>query len=382
MPDLVFVCPFNLDRTAGTPLRARTTIEAVGGAFSTAILATGGNLHGVEVIERAWLRREGRPDQFRMDRFGADVFRHLKVLKPRIIHAFTTPSYPPALAYKLMHRSVKLVFESHGLAKLEALGANPLYRGVSTLIDAAGVRWADDLILMSHSQQKYYSQAFSRGSAGTHVIWGPVDTKRIQVTAPPPAPPVVFGYLGGKSHWQGTETILSAARLLAESSPEIAFRLAGVDPKDLPGDIPRNIEVLGPIPTERGDRFLQECHALLSTRVCGPVAQVQYPQKLSHYLAAGRPVVASEVSDQAEIVRRAGCGLTYPAQDSQALASQIKAMSRLSSDERARMGLNAKRFADEHLSVGSLAIRLGEIYAGSGKARLSRGAKYPAAPRS
>lgn len=347
-------------------MRARTTIQAVSGSYSTAILATGGSLPGTRTIERAWLRREGREPQFRLDRFALDTFRCLKELRPKTIHGISTPSFAPGLAYKLLNPSVKLVLESHGLTQLEAVSANPLYRQVSALIDSAGIRWADDLILMSHSQKKYYSEAFGRSDAGTHVIWGPVDTGPTPVTDPPPAPPFLLGYLGGGSHWQGLETILQAARLLADSK-NIVVRLAGVQKTDLSGEIPPNVEVLGTIPPDRGDSFLQGCHALLSTRVGGPVAQTQYPHKLSYYLAAGRPILASDVSDQAEIVNQAECGFTFPSENPDALAQAARAVASLSPEERIKMGLSARRFAEIHLTTARLADRLGKIYEGPGK---------------
>jgi len=301
-----------------------------------------------------------------LDRFAIDIFRCLRDLRPKIIHGISTPSFAPGLAYKLLNPSVKLVLESHGLTQLEAVSANPLYRGVSALIDRAGIRWADDLILMSHSQKRYYSEAFARGDPGTHVIWGPVDTGPIPVTDPPPPPPFVLGYLGGGAHWQGLETILQAARLLADSE-NIVLRLAGFQRTDLASEIPPNVEVLGAIPPDRGDSFLQGCHALLSTRVSGAVAQTQYPHKLSYYLAAGRPILASNVSDQAEIVNQAECGVTFPSEDPGALAQAARAVASLSPEERIKMGLSGRRFAETHLTPAGLADRLGKIYEGPGK---------------
>lgn len=362
---VAFVCPFDLARLSGTPLRSRVTIEVVarlGDLYTVYVLAIGGVRWPGDVLEDLWEPRPGRFPRFRLDRLASSALRRLRIFAPDVIHAVGA-GVLPALLYKARHRGVRVVFEMHGLAWHEMRNAPWPARLLFGTVDCAGARFADRIIGMSYTQRDVLVRRLGVRPDKTHVIWGPVDVELFRYVPPPPSPPLRVGYSGNDSFWQGLDTVFEAARRLSDQS-DIEFRVAGFDPAGHERMRPARLELAGVLDREATAKFLGQCHVLLSTRVGGAVSNTQYPHKLSAYLAAGRPVIASDVNDQARILREANCGRVVPAGDAGALAEAIVAFEEMPETTRLRMGLNARRFAEEHCSLGRLAERLERVYTG------------------
>src|SRR6185436_16629168 len=156
------------------------------------------------------------------------------------------------------------------------------------------------------------------------VLWGPEDLSAFPYAAPPPGTPFTVGYLGNGNYWQGIETLARAARLVEHEG--IRFHLAGFAPTVEHGFGGGNVVVPGPVRRADVPAVLSRCHVLVSPRIGDRATAGQYPQKLSTYLAAGRPVIASDVNDQAAVLALAECGLVVPPGDARALAAAIVRM--------------------------------------------------------
>lgn len=185
-----------------------------------------------------------------------------------------------------------------------------------------------------------------------------------------PAPIAV--YTGLLTRERGLEIVWRAGRRLRALLPSAEVRVvgrvdwAGVDPA-----VPRAPE-----------RWREEA----ATRLCGTVpaeavadvlagAAVGWipfqptpnnaralPLKLLEYMAAGLPVVASDVGVLAAIVRREGCGLVVPPDDPEAHA---RALARLliDADEARRLGGRGRRAVAARYTWEAEAKRLLELYA-------------------
>jgi glycosyltransferase involved in cell wall biosynthesis len=357
------VCPFNLDRLTGTPIRGRTLSEAVAEACDLGILATGGSLPDLRALQGSWRTREGRPAKFRLGSFTRRAFRGLTDFAPEVIHAMTTAAVLPAWLYKVSHRRVRLVYEVHGLTAYEMCDASWRARWVFALLDWIGIKWADAIIAVSHTQRNVLCRRWKVPAEKVQVVWGPVDLDLFAYRPPPPPTPFCVGYLGNAMYWQGVETILEAARMLVHDRA-LRFLLGGFDAALYRDKHPENIEFAGMVTRREVAPFLARCHALLSPRIGGTVTDTQYPQKLSEYLAVGRPIIASDVNDQPRIVQEADCGLIVPAGDGEALAKAVKQMRDLPGEKRLAMAVNARRFAEQHLSKKAIGQCLLAIYAG------------------
>lgn len=358
---VAFIFPANLGGARATPIRARVTIQAVRERFQTHALALGGDPAWVEVLSVGQQGADGQPPKFRFWRFTQEALPWLEALAPQVIHAVTTVAAVPALLYKRRHPHTRLVFEMHGVTLLELREAWWHKRLIYGLLDYLGARQSDAIVAMSYTQRDFLCRWFRVGTDKIHVLWGPVDLELFRYEDPPPAPPFFVGYSGNDRFWQGFETILEACRLLQQYA-DIHFLLMGFPPERYLGLGFPNVTFAGVLSRQEVPAHLSRCHILLSPRAGGSVTETQYPFKLSAYLALGRPVIASTVSDQPMILKQADCGLVVPPGDARALAEAILQLWQMPQIRRLELGRNARLFAERHLSLERLADALSEIY--------------------
>jgi glycosyltransferase involved in cell wall biosynthesis len=233
-----------------------------------------------------------------------------------------------------------------------------LYR----FLDRLAVRRADHIIAMSHSQREILLRRYRVFPRRVTVMWGPVDLDLFKYREPLKGQAFRVGYAGNDAPWQGVEDLLAATESF-RGDGQIAFRFIGIreDRFNLPAGA--SMEFFADASREETAQLLSECDVLMSPRR-GKVAETQYPFKLSAYLAAGRPIVATDVSDQRLILERAGCGAVVPPESPVALAEAIHQVRNLSHGERVEMGQRARRFAEEHLSMSQFQAALVRVYKG------------------
>jgi glycosyltransferase involved in cell wall biosynthesis len=171
-----------------------------------------------------------------------------------------------------------------------------------------------------------------------------------------PEGPIVL-YVGGLAPLRGLEVMKAAFPLV--SVPGARLLLAG--PGD-PGPLPPGVEHLGPVDHA-------EVPGLLARAAVAWVPLQRHgnydravPTKLVEAMAAGRPVVASDLGRMGAVVRAAGCGLLVPADDPEAHAA---ALTRLLSGpaEGARMGAAGRRAFLSGLAFEHQASKLTALYA-------------------
>lgn len=353
---VAFVFPWDLASDKATAIRARVTIDAVHRRLAEESLGT------VSVVSPD-LERSGPNRGFWLQRFVPAALRDLEVHGPDVIHAMTTQSIVPALLYRRRHPKTRVVFEMHGLTCLELNGLRLGRRLMLGLFDAWGAHGADAIVAMSFSQRELLRRWLRVRREKVRVLWGPVDLQLFRYEEPPPAPPFVVGYAGNDVFWQGTETVIAAARLLRDQR-DIRVHLLGFPAERYRDGLPDNVSLLGVVPRDEVPTALARCHVLVSPRARLVVSDSQYPFKLSAYLAAGRPVVATEVSDQPRVIGEAGCGVVVPPGDPAALAEALRRLAALPGAERLALGRRARAFAEQRLSLDALADALVTIYGG------------------
>jgi len=172
-----------------------------------------------------------------------------------------------------------------------------------------------------------------------------------------PDEPVVL-YVGGLGPLRGLPVMLEAFPRV--EVPRARLVLAG--PGD-PGALPDRVQALGVVSPEEVPGLLADARvAWVPLQRHGNYDRA-VPTKLVEAMAAGRPVVASDLGTMGFIVRAAGCGIVVPPDDPDAHA---RALSRLLADDElaARMG----RAGREAVERGDLvferqAERLSALYA-------------------
>jgi glycosyltransferase involved in cell wall biosynthesis len=174
--------------------------------------------------------------------------------------------------------------------------------------------------------------------------------------APPSGEPVVL-YVGGIGPLRGLELMRTAFPMV--EVPGARLVLAG--PGD-PGELPGNIEHLGVVDHSAVPGLLADAAvAWIPLQRHGNYDRA-VPTKLIEAMAAGRPVVTSDLGRTSAIVRAAGCGIIVPAADA---AAHAHALSHLlaNPDRAAAMGAAGRRAFLEGLDFDTEARSLTALYA-------------------
>ncbi len=352
---VVLVCPFSLDRLTGTPIRVKTTLRALSTFVTVSIISS--NL--TDQIPGVTSYNIGQKKLFSFSLHSIAILRRLH---PDIVHGVTTAAIIPLLFYKIFFSpSVKLIFEMHGWAWLELSKMHrPIIRTLFCLLDYIGLWSVQRVIAVSEAERQFLSRRTWR-SHRVVTVWDPVDFGA-PYASPARQENFVVGYIGNAAWWQGLHHIIGAAALLTKEK-SIIFHLAGFDSSDS-SQFPKllSITYLNRVERDQVLSFLRECDVLVSPRVTEGVSNLQFPHKLSEYLAAGRPVITSSASDQPLIVHQNHCGLVVDPLSAETLAEAISSFSRLSLEERDAMGKRAHQFAERNLSLPVLAQKLMKIY--------------------
>ncbi len=171
-----------------------------------------------------------------------------------------------------------------------------------------------------------------------------------------PESPVAL-YVGGLGPLRGLEVMRAAFPLVGV--PGARLVLAG--PGE-PGDLPPGVESIGPVDHSRVPALLASARvAWVPLQRHGNYDRA-VPTKLVEAMAAGRPVVASDLGRMGAIVREAGCGLVVPPDDAGAHAAALERL--LSGDgDAARMGAAGREAFLAGLGFEGQARALTSLYA-------------------
>lgn len=114
----------------------------------------------------------------------------------------------------------------------------------------------------------------------------------------------IVGYLGSFGHKDGVPGIMEGFSMARESIPELKLRLMGHVNQYFPVEkyinhynLDGELELTGQLRYREIPQLLRECSLLVVNRVNTPFAHYGFPTKLGEYLAAGRPVVVTDVGD-------------------------------------------------------------------------------------
>lgn len=165
----------------------------------------------------------------------------------------------------------------------------------------------------------------------------------------------VVMYAGALGTVQALDTILDAATMLAKSNPQImlVFMGDGVEKARLQQKAQgsRNVTFLPRQPVSEAAEYLQMADALLIHLQNEPLFKITIPQKTQAYLAAGRPIIIGVEGDAAELVARAGAGVSCQPGNAASAAEAIRTIAAMSPAERQAMGERGREFYLRELSI-------------------------------
>ncbi len=180
------------------------------------------------------------------------------------------------------------------------------------------------------------------------------------VAAAAEAHPFTVGFVGTLGMANALETLIDAARLLADE--EIGFILVGHGSeadrlRALAADLP-NVVLVGPVAKSEVPSVLQAFDACYVGYHRSPLYRFGIsPNKVFDYMAAARPVILAAAAAN-DPVGDANCGLTVPPDDPIALASAIRTLRAMPASDRARLGANGRAYVEREHSYAGLAERL------------------------
>lgn len=174
-------------------------------------------------------------------------------------------------------------------------------------------------------------------------------------------------YTGAHGAANGLDTAIEAAALLATKEPAVQFVLIGDGPekqrlKTKAASLGcENIVFCDRIPKVQIPVVLGHADVLL--QCLAPVEVLKYggsPNKVSDYLASGRPIVMAALMAN-DVVSEAQAGVTVPPGDSMALAEGILSIYSMSASERSQLGANGRAYAEKHYDIRGLGLRLAQL---------------------
>lgn len=345
-------------------------------------------LDGVRVI-RSWLvpRGKGGPAGLAMNYLSFLVsawLRHFKLARQGFDAVFCYEVSPltmalPALAVArragvpftlyltdLWPENVEAVNGIKNRKALNAIGrmAGYLYRRSDRILIPSRLfadsmqAWGADPARIVYWPQ-YAEDFYTPSAKATETPKAPTENK---TSALPPETldrsgfPVVF--TGNIGVAQGLDVLIEAARLLADL-PQVGFYLVGDGRarKDLearvvaagPG-IADRIVFCGRVPGEKVPDYLARAGAALLTMAPDPVFSLYLPTKLQSYLASGLPILCAADGAAQQMVLDAKAGLAVPSGDAAGLAAAVRRMAAMPQEERSRMGLSARAYAEREFS--------------------------------
>jgi glycosyltransferase involved in cell wall biosynthesis len=218
-------------------------------------------------------------------------------------------------------------------------------------------RFAAHVTTNSFHQAERVQREFPWLAGRVSTIWNGIDTERfapVQPKAEPGAPLRLVG-AGTVAPIKDIETL---ARAVAESPTPVEVAWAGkiLDSPASRGVIERVDALLAA--RGRSDRWrwlgLQKDMTTLyagADAVVHPSAREGLPNALCEALACGRPIVAARAADHARLAGDRERGLLFETGDAASLASTFAELTALGPAGRARLGANARAFAEEFLSL-------------------------------
>ncbi|GAA3763559.1 glycosyltransferase involved in cell wall biosynthesis [Spinactinospora alkalitolerans] len=194
--------------------------------------------------------------------------------------------------------------------------------------------------------------ARERGAAAerVHVVPNGVDTDRFRPAPAEPAGPFTVGFSGSLKSWHGVHALLDACAPLPDDT---RLLLVGDGPEGgalrrraAEGRLAGRVEFTGALPADRVPAQLRRMHVAAAPYHPG-AGRYFSPLKVYEYLAAGLPVVAGDIGQNAEVVAPGRNGVLVPPGDAGALAGALADL-RGDPATRTRMRAAARRTALGH----------------------------------
>jgi PEP-CTERM/exosortase A-associated glycosyltransferase len=241
---------------------------------------------------------------------------------------------------------------------------------VTRALETVAFRQATRVVVIAHAMRR---EIIGRGIGADriHVVPNGVDADRFS-----PAPRdealvqrlglaggPVFGFIGSFYHYEGLRFLVETLPALRKQIPDARILLVGggEDEAALREAAVDGVIFAGPVPYHR----VTDYYSLIDVFVCPRrrmrLTELVTPLKPLEAMAAGLPVLASDVGGLAELIEHNSTGLLFRAEDASAF---VREALRLASDGglRARLGARAREHVRSERSWSRVVSRYPAIY--------------------
>ena len=174
-----------------------------------------------------------------------------------------------------------------------------------------------------------------------------------------------FVFAGNIGEMQSVETIIKAVKLLngEKFDKEIKIHIVGEGSKlkecqKLAAGL-SNIEFYGRRPVGDMPEFYGMADAMLLTLKSNKTISYTLPGKVQSYLAAGKPIIGAVNGEARRVIEEAECGYCCEAEDSEALAEQMKKF--VESEQKQQMGIRAREYYKQHFLKSTFIAQLEQL---------------------
>lgn len=318
------------------------------------ILAARAKEAGVEIVEMD-LRSELNP--LTVARLAGIVLRR----RVDLIHAHRAHAHSLGLLTASVTRRPLVVSRRVSFAPKDNLGSRLKYRSRGVTKIVAVSQAVKDVLVDFGVDPAKVAVIYSGSDPGRYRpgLDGAAIRRELGIPARAPLVGKIANFYHG---WKGHDTFLAAARIVASEIPDVRFLLVG---HETDGEKARAmVERLGLSErvTLAGYRTdVPDVIAALDVSVNSPRTGEGLSGAIRESLAVGRPVIATDVGGNRELVRDGQTGLLVPPDDPEALAAAI---GRLLGDRdlAARLAGNGARFVRENLTVERMVEATESLY--------------------
>ena len=268
--------------------------------------------------------------------------------KPTHIYAIQPEAGFCASIYKLLNRKACILYEAHS----PFMAYNALFK----LFEIIAYRSSDKMIVLSKLMKLFASNHINIEPKKIEVIYGPIDLKKIKYTLPVSKSILRICYAGSSYKYHGIEIMLEAAKICLQKGIKAEFYFIGLNNTGKYLNYQsEDIKIFGKLDEKKFMEILSSCDIFLS--IYTGHFSITYPQKISTYLALGRPIISTKTADLEQIFLENKCGIIIDA-ETETLANAIATFSNMSYKSRVEMGKNARKFAEQNLSLDKIGGKL------------------------
>lgn len=302
---------------------------------------------GVPVESLNWSRR-GR------SRVILRLFKRLRELRPDVLHTHNPDPHLIGSLAAALARVPVLVHTKHG--------RNYPNRPRAVRANRIASRLTNCIVPVSHDAARVARDVERVSPRKLHVIHNGVDLRRFAAPQRPERKPVSRAvHVARLNIIKDQESLLRAARIVCDAAPDFRLELIGDGPKRaeleaLHGELKLGDRVRFAGFRDDVQRILSESDLFILSSISEGISIT-----LLEAMAAGLPVVATDVGGNPEIVVDGETGLLAPARSPEKLAAAILEL--IHDPERAsRMGQAGRRRVEEEFDVRRVARKYEDIY--------------------